>query len=189
MEYNLTTHFYLKNGKINTKGQSPVYLRITLNRRRNEISTNQSILPENWNKYTERAKGNREETRIFNNYLDSLSSKVKRCFTNLIDSGDYFDVNDLKNSMSGKGKINKALIQVYEENNKLMRQEEGSKYVSNTVARYFISIERLKKFIQQEYNSLDIPLERLNYQFIQCYETYLRSNYANHHNTIMNYIK
>ena len=51
MDYNLTTHFYLKNGRENAKGQSPVYLRITLNGQRTEISTNRSILEENWNKH------------------------------------------------------------------------------------------------------------------------------------------
>jgi len=85
--------------------------------------------------------------------------------------------------MNGKGKINKILIQVYEENNKLMRQEEGSKYIQSTVDKYFISIERLKKFIQQEYGVQDIQLDRLNYQFIQHYEIFLRTKYANHHNT------
>jgi len=67
--------------------------------------------------------------------LDSLFLKVKICFADLLDSGDFFDVNDSKNSMNGKGRINKTLLQVYEENNKLTRQEEGSKYVKNTVDR------------------------------------------------------
>jgi site-specific recombinase XerD len=189
MEYNLTTHFYLKNRKENLRGESPVYLRITLNGIRTEISTNQSTQSENWNRKTERAKGNLEKTRIFNNYLDSLAAKVKRCFTDLLNTNEYFDINDLKNHFSGKGKIKKTLLQVYEENNRLMRLEEGIKYVKNTVDRYFISIERLKKFVLQGYHIQDIALERLNYQFIQRYDIHLRTNYTNHHNTIMNYIK
>jgi hypothetical protein len=80
MDYNLTTHFYLKNGRENTKGQSPVYLRITLNGQRTEISTNQSIISDSWNNRTERVKGNREEIRVVNNYLDTLLIKVKKCF-------------------------------------------------------------------------------------------------------------
>jgi hypothetical protein len=92
MDYTLTTHFYLKNGKENVMGQSPVYLRITLNGQRTEISTNQSILSDNWNKRAERAKGNREEVRIFNSYLDSIYVKVKKYFTELLESGEYFDV-------------------------------------------------------------------------------------------------
>ena len=79
MDYNLKSHFYLKKDKINAKGEAPVYLRLTLNRKRTAISTNNSIVPGNWNKNAERAKGNREEARIFNSYLDSISSKVKRC--------------------------------------------------------------------------------------------------------------
>jgi len=43
MDYNLTNHYYLKNGKQNVKGQSSVYLRITLNGQRTEISTNQAF--------------------------------------------------------------------------------------------------------------------------------------------------
>ena len=45
--------------------------------------------------------------------------------------------------MNGKGRINKTLLQVYEENNKLTRQEEGSKYVKNTVDRCPIRLIQL----------------------------------------------
>ena len=97
MEYNLKCHFYLKSGKVNSKGQNPVYLRITLNEKRIEISTNQSILQVNWNNQNERTKGNREEIRIFNNYLSSLALKVNRCITDLLNSGEinYLLANDL----------------------------------------------------------------------------------------------
>jgi len=72
MDYNLTSHFYLKKKKINAKGESPGYLRITLNGQRTATSINNSILHGNWNRTAERAKRNREESRIFNNYLDML---------------------------------------------------------------------------------------------------------------------
>lgn len=189
MDYNLTTHFYLKNGKENVKGQSPVYMRITLNGQRTEISTNQSIQSEDWNKRTERAKGNREETRVINNYIDTLLNRVKKCFTDLLNAEEYFDVNDLKDSINGKGNIHKTLFEVYEENNKLMRLEEGNKYSKVTVDSYFNSIKRLKAFLNDELGTQDIRLDRLNYEFIRRYEVFLRKNYGNHHNTVMRYIK
>jgi hypothetical protein len=189
MEYNFKIHFYLKTGKLNFKSQAPIYLRLTLNGLRTEISANQSILPVNWNKHTERAKGNREETRIFNNYLDTLAIKVNRCYNDLINIGENFSVNDLKDIISGKGKINKTLIGVYEENNRLMKLEEGTRFTVKTVESYTNSLERLKKFIYKEYNALDISLEKLNYQFVKLYEIFLKAQYANHHNTVMRYIK
>lgn len=188
MDYNLTTHYYLKNGKENVKGQYPVYLRITLNGQRTEISTNQLTFPENWNKNTERAKGNREETRLFNDYLDVLMIKTKKHFNALLNSGEYFDIHDLKNRLIGKGINKRPLLQVFEENNKLMLQEVGNKYDKITVHRYLTSIERLKEFIQTEYNTPDIPLDKLNYQFIQRYEIFLRTNFNCQHNTTMKYL-
>jgi site-specific recombinase XerD len=189
MDYNLTTHFYLKSGRENSKGQSPVYLRITLNGQRTEISTNQSILTENWNRHIERAKGSKEETRIFNDYLDTLLSKIKRHYNSLLISGNHFDIHDLKNRLNGKGINNKLLLQVFEENNKLMEQEVGTKYDRITVNRYLTSIERLKCFITIEYNLPDIAMDRLNYRFIQRYEIFLRTEYSCQHNTTMKYLK
>jgi hypothetical protein len=114
MDYNLTSHFYLKKEKINAKGESPVYLRITLNGQRTAISTNNSILPGNWNKNAERAKGNREESRIFNNYLDMLIIKVNKHFNALLNVGEYFDIKDLKNRLIGRNISKKTLIQTFE---------------------------------------------------------------------------
>jgi hypothetical protein len=160
MDYHLTSHFYLKSGKLNAKGQAPIYLRLTLNGQRAEISTNQSVLQVNWNKHKERVKGNREETRILNNYLDSIYNKVHKNFNELIKQEEYFSVEDLKNDVIGKGKANKTLVQTYEESIKLMKQEEGSKYVNHTIRVYKITIERLKEFIRDEFGAQDIALER-----------------------------
>jgi hypothetical protein len=189
MENNLTIHYCLKTGKLNAKGQAPIYLRITLNVQRTEFSTNQSIFLGNWNKNTERAKGNREETRIFNNYLDSLSLKVNQHFNDFVNNGNYFNVEDLKNSIIGKGKSNKTLVQTYEESIKLMKQEEDSKYVNHTIRVYEINIERLKEFIKDEYRDQNIALKRLDYHFIQRYEIFLRTIHKCQHNTTMKYLK
>jgi len=117
MDYKLTVHYYLRTDKINVKELSPIYLRITLNGKRIDISTSQCTIPENWNKYSERVKGNKEDVRILNNYLDELLVKVNKHFNSLVNSGNYFDVNDLKNRLTGKSIVRKTLLQVFDENN------------------------------------------------------------------------
>jgi hypothetical protein len=114
---------------------------------------------------------------------------VKRCFTDLLNAEEYFDVNNLKDSINGKGKIHKTLLQVYEQNNQMMRLEEGSEYSPRTVDSYFNSIKRLRGFIQDELHTEDIHLDRLNYEFIRKNEVFLRARYSNHHNTVIRYIK
>lgn len=189
MENNLKIHFYLKTGKLNAKGQAPIYLRMTLNSQRAEISINQSVSPDSWNCHTERVKGNREETRIMNNYLDSVYNKVNQHFNERIRQEEYFNVDDLKNDVIGKGPAKKTLVQAYEESIKLMKLEEGSKYVSHTIQVYEINLVRLKEFIRNEYQVQDIALEKLKYQFMQRYEIFLRTKYYYQHNTVMKCLK
>lgn len=189
MKYNLTIHFYLKSGKENSKKESPIYLRLTVNGQRTEISTNESILSDNWNKSAQRGKGNKEEIRILNNSLINLENNVRQIFNRLNDNEELFDVFILKDRLIGKGTSSKTLLEVFEENNKLMKQEIGLKYDKNTVQRYFISLDRLSTFLRDELNIQDINLDRLNHQFIKRYEILLRSKYNCSHNTAMKYLK
>lgn len=43
MQYDLSILFFLKKGQIDKKGEIPIYLRITVNGERAEISTNRKI--------------------------------------------------------------------------------------------------------------------------------------------------
>ena len=189
MKYNFTSRFYLKPEKKNSKGLNPIYFRMTLNGQRIELATNKSILTDDWNKYSQRGRGTREEMRVLNSYLDNLQTKANKIFNKLVEDDEYFDVNTLKNTLIGKGKSDKTLIQVYEENNQLMKQESGIKYSNVTVNRYDTSLERLKEFLLKEYKQQDIVLVKLDYQFIKRYEIFLRTKYSCQHNTVMNYLK
>jgi hypothetical protein len=77
----IVTHFYLKEAKTNRKGLAPIYLRITVNGERADISINKKINPENWDKNNERAHGRTESARTINAYLDTLNGKVRKYFS------------------------------------------------------------------------------------------------------------
>jgi len=134
MDNNLKLHFCLKYSRKNSNGRIPIYLRLILDGKRTEIATGKSILSDNWNKYYERARGNREEARILNNYLDTLSNKVTKHYNELLCNEEDFDINDLRNYLKGNANVRKTLIQIHEENNILMKKEEGIKYVKKTVS-------------------------------------------------------
>src|SRR5919202_465135 len=67
--------FYLKKGK-DSKGARPVYLRITVDGKRTELSTKIECEPGKWNPAAGRAKGTKEESRALNAYLDLLQARV-----------------------------------------------------------------------------------------------------------------
>ena len=72
----LSILFYLRRDKLNTSEVVPIYLRITVNGRRSEMSAQRVIDPGKWNKEGGFAKGSRSETKLLNEYLDALRQKV-----------------------------------------------------------------------------------------------------------------
>ena len=49
MNKTFTLLFYVKKAKINSVGESPIYLRITIDGKISEISTKRTVKPSKWN--------------------------------------------------------------------------------------------------------------------------------------------
>lgn len=69
MKTNFTLLFYLKKPKNYGKGVVPIYLRITVDRKRAELCTSRECEPELWNTKAGYILGTREEAKILNSYL------------------------------------------------------------------------------------------------------------------------
>lgn len=63
-----------KNEKI------PIYVRITIDRRRIELSSKQMIKPEDWNEKRGMAKPMNDECIKLNNYLEQLRNSFIACY-------------------------------------------------------------------------------------------------------------
>jgi hypothetical protein len=75
MKNKLITRFYLKDRII--------YLRLTINGERAEVSTNSKINPVLWSKSLQRVKGKDEKAYLINASLNTLLAKVMKLFNNL----------------------------------------------------------------------------------------------------------
>jgi len=77
MNTNLNILFYLKKPRGYNSGVVPVYMRITINYHRSEISVGREIEPSQWDTARRRAKGTREEIKRFNYHLDTIAAIIK----------------------------------------------------------------------------------------------------------------
>lgn len=64
--------FYMKKNKIDSAGEAPVYLRITIDGKISEISTKRKVQPSKWNSLTQKVIGTSEDIRSFNFYLKTF---------------------------------------------------------------------------------------------------------------------
>ncbi|MFV0472175.1 MAG: Arm DNA-binding domain-containing protein [Paludibacteraceae bacterium] len=76
MNTKLSILFYAKRAKTTTDGLVPIYLRVTVNGERIELSTKRYTSPEKWSIEGNCMKGTSAESKAVNSYLDTLKAKV-----------------------------------------------------------------------------------------------------------------
>lgn len=102
MRSNFHLLFYLRKQKNYKGGAMAIYMRITVNGKRAEMSAGRECEPSKWNSHAGRGIGTKEETRALNGYLDSLQHNVKVAHEILIDSGQPVTAESLQNQFTGK---------------------------------------------------------------------------------------
>lgn len=189
MKNKIVNHFYIKEVRKNGKGEAPIYLRITINGKRAELSTGRRIEPEMWDKSSERVTGRSEKARSINANLNLLLGKVERYFSNLDAKDELISVHQIILELKGKGLTQMTLTKAYEALIKRMNELAGIDYASSTISKYHYSFNNLKRFIRQEYSRTDIKLYDLDYNFIDRYYSFLRTTEKMMHNSAAKNIK
>lgn len=167
--------FYLKKPKSYSSCPIPIYLRISVDGKRSEISIGRSCIPAVWNAQSGRCRGNREEVKLLNAYLDSLHTKLNISHQMLVESGKEITVEDLRSAIAGKREKGKMLLEIFKEHNQKVETLLGNGFESNTLKGYRTTIKHLHSFIHDYYETEDTPILKLNHEFIVEFEYYLRS--------------
>ena len=189
MKTTITNLFYLKRVKVNAQGLVPIFHRITVNSMRLDKSTGKYIDASKWSSEMSKVKGNSEEARTINGYLDNLKLKVVMSERNLISKDITISIKTLKNELFGIKEKSRTIIPIFEEHNRKIQELVGFQYAIGTLERYKTSLSHTIEFLQWKYKISDIQITKIDHAFITDYEFWLRSvrNCAN--NTAVKYIK
>jgi len=189
MTKNLNVLFYLKKSKVNANNEAPIYLRITVDGKRAEISTSRRIDIQKWNSSANKGVGRTESIREINEYLNILTSKVYKIQKDLVLEDIDYNANTIKDLISGANRKSKTIIEVFQAHNKQLKQLEGKQYAKATVKRYDTALKHLQSFILYNYSINDIALNKINHKFITDFQFYLMNVKHQSHNTALKYIK
>ena len=189
MKTKITLHFYAKSTKSNSAGQFPIYVRLTVNGKRLEFSTKKFVEPSKWSTEMTKMKGQSDEARSLNEYLDLMKSKVFDIQMGLIHRNEEITIEVFKNILNGTKERQRLLVPIFEEHNNKIKELIGIEYAPGTYERYKTSLKHTKDFLNWKYRISDIDITKIDHAFITDYEFYLRSvrNCAN--NTAVKYIK
>ncbi len=181
--------FLIKRAKENKKtGESPIYLRITVDGNRAEMSINRSISATRWNSSAGKAIGTNEHSKSLNTYIDSLRGKVYDHQRKLIEAGSDVTATTLMNSIKGVDAKSKTVLEIISVHNRQMLELVGREYAIGTYKRFETTMDHLKAFIKFKFRVDDFNIKAVDHQFITELEYYLKANKNIGNNSAVKYI-
>ena len=187
----VSTLFYLRGAKKNREtGLTPIYLRITIKGKRQDVSMKRWIQPLHWDSKSQKAKGNKEEAQILNCFLNGKINEVNKHYNTLHLAGQMPSTELIVNMLKGVAVKKYTLLEIYQFHNKKFKDDVSiGKYSQSRLEKHEINLGKIKSFLQFKYRVKDIDIEKLDVEFINNYEYYLRTENKHKHNTAVGYCK
>jgi len=163
-------HFWINKSK-RKDSNAPLYARITVEKKRVEISLKQMAPIEKWDKRSQQVKGRSFESKQINNYLEQCKAQLFNCYSDLKSRNELITAKKIKATFLGEDNDHKSLIELVTYHNDKMQ----SKLKWGTLKNYYSTEKYLKKFLDEKKHTSDIYLSELDYKFIVDFEHYLNS--------------
>jgi hypothetical protein len=153
---------FVREHKKNKEGQIPVYLRITVDGKRSELSTKTYVDPDKWNAGKGRIKGSGAEAKRLNNAIESFEFRARDLYNHFMEKGKIITPELIKNEMTGLEHKKRTLVQSFDLFVGEIELKIGNDYAPGTVKNWKVTQGHLKEFLQNSYGITDIPFKALN---------------------------
>ncbi len=180
--------FLVRRNRANANGEIPIFVRLIVDGKAAEIASKQYVKPELWSPEKGRLKGNSEQARTINTYLENSKIKLTRIFNRLEEQEVFITGEQIKNLYLGKSGKQRTLLEVFDYHNNQMQAQVGKEYAQGTYKRFEVTKKLVGEFIQHQYAKSDLFLSELTFEFISSLEFFFKTVRQCNHNTTIKYI-
>lgn len=175
---------------MNKQGLIPIWIRITVDGKRAECSTQKQIHPKFWDAENNKVLDKYSESRSINDYLTLVKADILKRYNILLSTKDFVTPEDVKNNYKGVKEVKKTFLQLFKQyNQQLTERKEIEDLSEGRHKRFEILLGKCEAFIKYKFKRSDVVLEELKLNFIVEFEHYLRTVEKIGHNTSMKYAK
>lgn len=150
--------------------ESNIYIRITLDGQRANISLNKKIDVNQWNAKHQRMKGHGNLASQINLFLDDTKARMIRTIRDLESENRVITTMLIKARFLGEDIKSHSLKDIFEYHNEIM----ANKLCSKTLCHYRTSQKYILNYVESKFKAPDILLQDLNYAFVLGFESFLR---------------
>lgn len=167
--------FWLYKSKKNKRNEAPVYLRITINGKKTEVSTGIMVSEDKWNSKKQQVRGNAPDSDAKNKVLNDYKIKISFLQDDLKRKGILLTTELLKLKLTDEGKEVSTLIEAFD---KYLEVVKAKVEIETSIVPYkklIIVKNRIIEFMTQELRRNDIGLDELDFGFIQKFDLFLKN--------------
>ncbi len=182
---NIKILFIIRRNKINQQGLCPLQCRLTYNEDRKPFSTGLFVNPLYWDNKTQKAKPPNDENNFINAELSMTNNKINQAFFFLQVQGAEFDVEDIYKQYKGESTQKQiGIAEYYSSYVDRLKKMIGNDFKESTWEKFNEILPAIKDYIFFKYQKKDINLNKLDYNFIEDFDYYLRTEKNNSQVTI-----
>lgn len=178
-----TLNFLIQEKKLKRDGNAPIYLRITINGTRAELSTKIDAHPSKWDAKKGLIKGKDPLAIRLNQQLYNLQTKVYEALEQIKQQRYDITASNLKLALSGKLFQSHTVIQLYTLFFEQLENRVGSDFSASSLEIHKTTFEQVQEFLKAE-GKENLVIEEFNNQQFMRLEQYLKKEKANQHNTV-----
>lgn len=174
--------FIIRQDKVKTD-KALIYVRITVDSQRVEISLKRYIHPLEWNAVKGQARGSRKEMAQLNTYLEQIRSRLTECYQELQLKKKLITARGIKSLFLGSDDNQYTLTKLVAYHNETMK----TVLAIGTLKNYETTEKYILEYLRSKKGTSDIYLSEINYQFIIDFELFLRNHQpADHQKPMQN---
>ena len=169
-KHTFTVIFFTRKSR-SVPNQLSIYVRITVDGQRSEISLKRNIPSKEWDSSRNRGRGGSQRIRTLNAYLDSVYRGLLDCHKELLEENRVVSSDAIKSRYLGEDDNSKTLRDLikYHNGNMSIVLKKG------TMKNYYTTEKYLYRFLAKNRKVNDVRLKQLNYAFVTDFEHFLRN--------------
>ncbi|MFH6936389.1 phage integrase SAM-like domain-containing protein [Flavobacterium sp. FlaQc-30] len=171
--------FYLKAGKFNKSGESPIYARISYKKQSITMAVGKSILKERW-QFTDNLRSvlKLEKEKVIKNTLDLFLLGMEKKFNELFKIDQDFSLQLLKDEFKGETVVKEDYVSIIEIMNRhnefFKRKVDAGERSKASFQKYERAKDLLITFMTKQYGIQDISLLEVTSAYVYNLELFLK---------------
>ncbi len=171
-----TTHQY-KNG------ENPIVLRVVYRNQRSDIFTGLSCPPKYWVPDMYLASPKYKLGVTINRNLIAIQNNALQAFNLLKLSNEEFTIDELVDKIKGKESPPQTILEYIAIKEEELKNKKGVDIAITTWYKYNRTIRYFRDFMKEKKGIKNIPVSKIDYVFIEHFQTYLKKEKKNSQNS------